>query len=61
MTTAYINRIATAVPAHDVHQPFLRFAETLFGEDSGTLSAFQRMAERSGIDHRYSCLALAPD
>ena len=61
VNTAYINRIATAVPMHDVHQPFLRFAQRLFRKDSGTLTAFQRMAERSGIDHRYSCLALAPD
>ena len=61
MTTAYINRIATAVPAHDVHQPFLRFAESLFRKDSGTLSVFQRMAQRSGIEHRYSCLRLTPD
>ena len=61
MTTAYINRIATAVPAHDVHQPFLRFAESLFRKESGTLSVFQRMAQRSGIEHRYSCLRLTPD
>ena len=61
MTTAYINRIATAVPEHDVHQPFLRFAESLFRRDSGTLTVFQRMAQRSGIEHRYSCLCLTPD
>jgi predicted naringenin-chalcone synthase len=61
VTTAYINRIATAVPAHDMHEPFLRFAETLFRCDSGTLTAFKRMAEKSGIDHRYSCLSLTPD
>jgi predicted naringenin-chalcone synthase len=61
VTTAYINRIATAVPAHDVHQAFLRFAESLLRKDSGTLSVFRRMAERSGIKHRYSCLKLAPD
>jgi alpha-pyrone synthase len=59
--TAYINRIATAVPPHDVHQPFLRFAESRFRKDSGTLSAFRRMAQRSGIEHRYSCLQLMPD
>lgn len=61
VTIAYINRIGTAVPPHAVHQPFLRFAQTLFRKDSGALTAFQRMAERSGIDHRYSCLALTPD
>src|SRR5947209_4231833 len=44
--TAYINRIATAVPPNDVHKQFLQFAEALFRKDSGTLSAFRRMAER---------------
>jgi predicted naringenin-chalcone synthase len=59
MTTAYVNRIATAVPTHDVHQAFLRFAQAqLVGDRRGTL-LFRRMAERSGIEHRYSCLPLA--
>jgi len=60
-TTAHINRIAVGVPPHDVHQAFLHFTETLFRRDSGTLSVFRRMAERSGIEHRYSCLPLTPD
>ena len=60
-TTAYINRIATGVPPHEVHQAFLHFTESLFRQDSGTLSVFRRMAERSGIEHRYSCLPLMPD
>ena len=60
-TTAYINRIAVGVPPHDVHQAFLHFTESLFRKDSGTLSVFRRMAERSGIEHRYSCLSLMPD
>jgi predicted naringenin-chalcone synthase len=59
--TAYINRIAVGVPPHEVHQAFLRFTESLFREDSGTLSVFRRMAERSGIEQRYSCLPLMPD
>ena len=59
--TAHINRIAVGVPPHDVHQAFLHFTETLFRQDSGTLSVFRRMAERSGIEHRYSCLPLMPD
>jgi predicted naringenin-chalcone synthase len=60
-TTAYINRIATGIPPHDVHHAFLHFTETLFRQDSGTLSVFRRMAARSGIEHRYSCLPLMPD
>jgi predicted naringenin-chalcone synthase len=58
---AYINRIAVAVPPHDVHHAFLHFIESLFRKDSGTLTLFQRMAARSGIEHRYSCLPLTPD
>jgi predicted naringenin-chalcone synthase len=57
---AYINRIAVAVPPHDVHQAFLHFAESSFRKDSGTLELFRRMAARSGIEHRYSCLPLDP-
>ena len=29
LTTAYLNRIATAVPKHDVHGPFVVFAEMM--------------------------------
>ncbi|RZK95223.1 MAG: type III polyketide synthase, partial [Methylobacterium sp.] len=52
--TAHINRIGTAVPAHDVHQAFLVFAESLLPER--TRRVFGRMAERAGIEHRFSCL-----
>ena len=49
----HINRIGTAVPAYDVHLPFLGFARTLLEDDRARL-VFDRMAERSGIAHRYS-------
>jgi predicted naringenin-chalcone synthase len=53
MTTGFINRIATAVPPHDVHRAFIDFAETMLPE--GTLrSLFKRMARMSAIEHRYS-------
>ena len=55
--TAFINRIATAVPSHDVHTAFLGFAQSLFEHDRRTSRVFQRMAELSGIEHRYSYLA----
>jgi predicted naringenin-chalcone synthase len=61
MTTAYINRIATAVPPHDVHEAFLRSALALFECDRRSAMLLRRMAERSGIEHRYSFLAPAPD
>jgi len=53
MTVAHINRIGVAVPDHDIHAPFVAFARTLLeGERDRRL--FDRMAERSGIAHRYS-------
>ncbi len=55
MTTAYINRVATAVPPYDVHEGFRHFAQSLFGDDRRAL-LFRRMADKSGIDHRYSFL-----
>jgi alpha-pyrone synthase len=59
MTTAYINRIATAVPPHDVHRPFIDFADSLL--DEGTVrSLFRRMVRMSAIEHRYSFLRPIP-
>jgi predicted naringenin-chalcone synthase len=53
MTTAFINRIATAVPRHDVHQAFIDFATGMLPE--GTVrNLFKRMARLSAIEHRYS-------
>lgn len=55
MTTAYLNRIATAVPEHDVHGTFVVFAEDML-IDPRLRMIFRRMAARSGIEHRYSFL-----
>ena len=57
MATAYINRVATAVPPHDIHDAFRRFAQSLFRDDRRNSLLFQRMADKSGIDHRYSYFA----
>ena len=57
MPEAFINRIATANPPHDVHDTFLRFGEQMLKGDNRRLALFSRMAERSGIAHRYSVLA----
>ena len=54
-TVPHINRIGTAVPAHDVHMPFVVFARTLLQTERAR-TVFDRMAERSGIAHRYSFL-----
>ncbi len=56
MTTAYINRIATAVPPNDAHEGFIRLGATLLPDDQRTQTIFHRMCERSGIEHRYSFL-----
>lgn len=57
MPGAYINRIATAVPAHDVHRKFVDYAPSLLKDDRAR-ALFRRMADRAQIDHRYSCLAV---
>ncbi len=58
MTPAYLNRIATAVPDHDVHAAFVAFADGLLASraDGRVRALFNRMAVRSGIEHRYSVL-----
>ena len=53
MTTAHINAIGTATPPHDVHDAFVAFARTLLPDDRSR-HLFDRMAERSGIAHRWS-------
>lgn len=55
VTGAYINRIGTAVPEHDVHQTFIGFVDNLLPERKDKL-LFRRMVQRSGIEHRFSTL-----
>jgi alpha-pyrone synthase len=55
MTTAYLNRIGTAVPEHDVHDAFVGFAEMML-IDPRLRALFRRMASRADIAHRYSFL-----
>jgi predicted naringenin-chalcone synthase len=57
LTTAYINRVVTTVPPYDVHTAFRNFAQSLFQGDRRNSLLFRRMADKSGIEHRYSCLA----
>jgi predicted naringenin-chalcone synthase len=56
---AYLNRIATAVPEHDVHDAFVAFADTLL-TDRRSQVLFRRMAERSQIEHRFSTVEPRP-
>ena len=55
MTTAYLNRVATAVPRHDVHDAFVVFAERMLA-DPRLRTIFRRMVSRADIVHRYSFL-----
>ena len=57
---AYINAIGTAVPGHDVHGAFIDWAEPRIGDERAR-SLFRRMADRSGIAHRWSVLPPTAD
>ncbi len=58
--TAYLNRIATAVPAHDVHQKFLDYVPSMLPNPRAR-QVLRRMSDRSQIDHRYSVLEPSRD
>jgi predicted naringenin-chalcone synthase len=55
MTVAHINRIATAIPPHDVHASFVAFMHKALNTGKSE-KVFDRMVQRSGIAHRYSVL-----
>jgi alpha-pyrone synthase len=55
--TASLNRVATAVPSHDVHEAFITFARDLL-EGEPTAPLFDRFVKRSQIDHRWSVLSV---
>jgi predicted naringenin-chalcone synthase len=57
--TAYIHAVGTAVPPHDIHEPFIRWATERLA-DARQRTLFERMAARSGIEHRWSALPRAP-
>jgi predicted naringenin-chalcone synthase len=56
--TAHIHAIGTAVPDHDIHRTFIDWAaERLEGRER---ALFERMAGRSGIEHRFTVLPPVP-
>jgi predicted naringenin-chalcone synthase len=59
--TAYINKIAVAVPDYDVHEFSIGFAASQLADDPRRQAVFNRMAERSGIEHRFCCFPSAKD
>jgi predicted naringenin-chalcone synthase len=59
VTQAWINRIGTAVPAHDIHAAFVDFGRTTLA-DPRDRALFDRMAGLADIEHRYSFLEPGP-
>ena len=55
VTQAHINRIATAVPQHEVNEAFRAFAARQIG-DARVRAAFARLCDRAQIVRRYSVL-----
>jgi predicted naringenin-chalcone synthase len=60
LATVYLNAIGAAVPRHEVHAKFVAYAPRLLGSPRDR-RLFARMAERAGIERRYSVLAPHPD
>ncbi|WP_158930246.1 type III polyketide synthase [Acidisphaera sp. S103] len=59
MTQAWLNRIGTAVPPHDVHAAFVEFgSETIV--DPHRRALFDRMASLADIEHRYAIFEPGP-
>ena len=52
---AHLNRLSVAVPQHEVHSAFVRFAQRRL-RDRHARILFERMAKRSDIRQRWSCL-----
>ena len=59
MTQAWLNRIGTAVPPHDIHAAFVDIARSNLADPQQSV-LFERMAAMSDIEHRYSFLQPGP-
>ena len=59
VTQAWLNRIGTAVPSHDIHAEFVDFARTALA-DARSRALFDRMADLADIEHRFSFFAPGP-
>src|SRR5688500_5603087 len=58
--SAFMNAVSCTVPNHDVHREFIEWAEQQLAEERER-RLFRRMAERSGIEHRWSVIARTKD
>ncbi len=61
MADAHINRLAVAVPENEVHDYFLRFATASLEGQPRYQTIFRKMADKAGIETRYSCIRPASD
>jgi predicted naringenin-chalcone synthase len=59
VTQAWLNRIGTAVPPHDIHAAFVEFGRDTLTDWHKRL-LFDRMAKLSEIEHRYAIIDPAP-
>ena len=59
MTQAWLNRIGTATPPHDVHSAFIEFGRDAL-TDPHKRALFERMAAMADIEHRYAIIEAAP-
>jgi predicted naringenin-chalcone synthase len=59
VTEAWLNRIGTAVPPHDIHAAFVEFGRDTL-TDWHKRALFDRMARLSDIEHRYAILEPGP-
>ena len=59
MTQAWLNRITTAVPPHDIHAAFVDFGRDTV-VDWHKRALFDRMAKLSDIQHRYAIFEPGP-
>jgi alpha-pyrone synthase len=60
MTEAYLNKIATAVPEHDVHNAFVNYVPNMLQGDRDK-KIFRQLVHRAQIEHRFSFLRPNPD
>jgi predicted naringenin-chalcone synthase len=56
---AWLNRIGTAVPPHDIHAAFVEFGHDTV-DDWYKRALFDRMAKLSDIEHRYAVIEAGP-
>jgi predicted naringenin-chalcone synthase len=59
VTQAWLNRIGTAVPQHDIHAEFIDFARSALPDERAT-ALFDRMVGLADIQHRYSFFEPGP-